>query len=307
MVDDDLEITLARNYLARGASGNAVSALKRLLSREPEHAIGHALLADALLQQHRLHAALHEAELGLSLSPEEPLCHRVLAAVHVAHRSLHKAREHAQAARQLAPDDAYVLMQLASIELLDDRAANALAYATEARSMLPDDADAVACVAQAELASGNVTAAEATVREALELFPEHADALITMGEILLRRGDVQQAREHAIAVLYSAPDHEGAMRLLVNIKTRQSLFLGLWWRLNAWLTLRPGRAIFVLVIAYLAQRALVTWSRIEGYRMTADIVAYAWLGLCIYSWVAPGFYRRALQKELEQVKLRPDF
>lgn len=307
MDDLDLELTLARNYLARGAHGNAVGVLKRLLSREPEHAIAHALLADALLSQHRLYAALHEAELALSLAPEEPLCHRVLAAVQVGHRRLHQAREHAEQAQQLAPDDAYTLMQLAAIELLDDRASRALDYAKRARTMLPDDPDAIACVAQAERASGNLNAAEAAAREALELFPEHADALITMGEILLQRGEVALAREHAIAVLYSAPDHEGALRLLVSIKARQSFYLGVWWRLNTWLTLRPGRAIFVLVLAYLVQRALVTWTRIEGHKMSSEVVAYAWLGLCIYSWVAPGFYRRALQKELEEVKLRPDF
>ena len=128
-----------------------------------------------------------------------------------------------------------------------------------------------------------------------------------MGELLLRRGELAEAREHAIVVLASSPDHEGALRLLVNIKARKSWFLGFWWRLNAWLTLRPGRAIFVLVLAYLVQRALVTWTRIEGHPMTSSIVSYAWLGLCIYSWVAPGVYRRALQKELEQVTLRPDF
>ncbi|MFZ5896179.1 MAG: tetratricopeptide repeat protein [Myxococcota bacterium] len=307
MADDDLEITLASNYLMHGAAANAIEVLKRLLSREPEHAVAHSLLAQALLKQRRLHAALHEAELGLSLEPENALCHRVMAGVYVGHNQIAKAREHARQALELSPQDASTNIQLSAIELLDDQTARALEYANAARSLAPDDPDAISSVAQAELGAGNLAAAEAAAHDALELDPEHADSLVTMGELLLRRGDVSGAREHAVAVLYTAPDHDGALRLLVAIKTRQNWFLGLWWRTNAWLTLRPGRAIFVLVLAYLLQRLLVTWTRIEGHRMTSEIVALGWLGLCIYSWVAPGFYRRALEKELEVVKLRADF
>ncbi|MGC4087721.1 MAG: DUF2760 domain-containing protein [Polyangiaceae bacterium] len=303
----DLEITLALNYLSRGASQNAIDVMKRLLSREPEHAVAHSVLAEALLKQRRLHAALHEAELGLSLSPEEPLCHRVLAAVAVAHNQLGKAREHAEQARSLSPEDPGSCMQLASIELLDGRPAKALEYALLARELAPDDADAISCVAQAQFARGELGLAEQAAREALELMPEHADSLITMGELLLRRGELGAAREHAVSVLYSAPDHQGALQLLVSIKARQRFWLGLWWRANSWLTLRPGRAIFVLVLAYLLQRVLVTWTHVEGHRMASEIVAYSWLGLCIYSWVAPGIYQRALRKELEVVQLRPDF
>ena len=32
-----------------------------------------------------------------------------------------------------------------------------------------------------------------------------------------------------------------------------------------------------------------------------------WMGICVYSWVAPGMYRKMLERELATVRLRPDF
>ena len=108
-------------------------------------------------------------------------------------------------------------------------------------------------------------------------------------------------------MLQSAPDHDGALRLLVDVKIRQNLFLGIWWRINAWLTRTTTRAIAVLTGAYLVQRALGIWAASGGRTMTAEIISVAWLAICVYSWIAPALHARALKKELEEIRLKTDF
>jgi Flp pilus assembly protein TadD len=304
---NELRISRAANYLERGASHQAIELLKQVLGDEPEHALAHALLAQALIKQRRIHAALHEAELALSLSPESPACHRTLAAVHVAHRKLALAREHAEKALELAPSDENALLQLAAIESLAGRPREALARAEQARALAPDDPETLSAVGSALLELGRVDEARRAFEDALAESAEHAESLLGMGRIALLRGDIADARAHAIAVLNVAPDHEGAIRLLVGVKTRSNFAVGLWWRMNAWLSLRPTRGVVVLVVAYLLQRALITWAVLHGHAMTESVIGYAWLALCVYSWVAPVYYRRALQRELNAVTLRSDF
>jgi hypothetical protein len=65
--------------------------------------------------------------------------------------------------------------------------------------------------------------------------------------------------------------------------------------------------VLLLVGAFLLQRTLTIWAGINDYPMTQSIVAFGWLGVCIYSWVAPGVYRRMLAKELDTLKLADDF
>jgi tetratricopeptide (TPR) repeat protein len=307
MPSNDRALALAEGYLSRGAASQALELVKLFLARNPEHARAHALLARALIHQRRWHAAQHEASLALSLAPEDAYCHSVMAAAFVTRRNLGAARDHVEQAIALEPDNASLLVQRAHIELVDGRIARALASAHEALSLDPDDPDVLCCCADTELAAGNLAAAREAAERALRAVPEHTDSLVAMGNVLLLSGDVAGAREHALWALNSAPDNDGALRLLVAVKTRQSWGLGLWWRANAWLARSPGRAILVLVGAFLVQRALTIRAIYENQPMTKEIVSFAWLGLCIYSWVAPALFQRALKRELKEVRLRSDF
>jgi Tfp pilus assembly protein PilF len=300
-------ISRAAQYLERGASHQAIELLKQALGDEPEHALAHAVLGEALIKQRRIHAALYETKLALSLEPESPHCHRALASAYVAHGKLGLAREHAEKALELSASDYGALLQLAGIASLAGQPREALKRAEEARALAPDDPDTLSAVGDALLELGRVDEARRAFEDALAEHAEHASSLLAMGRIALLRGDIADARAHAIAVLNVSPDNESAIRLLIGIKTRTNLFVGLWWRMNAWLTLRPTRAVSVLVFAYLLQRALLIWAELQRYTMTQSIIGYTWLALCMYSWVAPVYYRRALERELSAVKLRPDF
>jgi hypothetical protein len=63
----------------------------------------------------------------------------------------------------------------------------------------------------------------------------------------------------------------------------------------------------ILVGAFIVQRVISTWAGLERHTMTQQWVSLGWLAICIYSWVSPALYARALAKELDKVKLKDDF
>jgi len=147
-----------------------------------------------------------------------------------------------------------------------------------------------------------------TRNKSLTLSPANQDALVLMGAVLLRRGDVENAREHAIWAIRIDPTDRGALHLMGAIKAKTSWFLGLWWRYNTWCSeVGSKNAAVVLLGAFILYRFLtqflVDFDRPQG----AELVSYAWLGICIYSWVGPGIFQRELQKELQSVQLRKGF
>jgi hypothetical protein len=34
---------------------------------------------------------------------------------------------------------------------------------------------------------------------------------------------------------------------------------------------------------------------------------FVWLGFCLYTWIGPAIFQRQLRKELEKIRLQPDF
>jgi hypothetical protein len=44
-----------------------------------------------------------------------------------------------------------------------------------------------------------------------------------------------------------------------------------------------------------------------GHPAASQAASDLWLGLCMYSWIAPGIFRKMLEDELRQVRLRDDF
>jgi tetratricopeptide (TPR) repeat protein len=298
-------LAAAADQLEHGNPQTAIEILRQVLSQAPELSPAHALLALTLLHQKRIHAARSEAQMAVTLDPESALAHRALGLVHIAHRSLGAAKKELDLAIELAPDDATNHRVRAALSVLEGRRKEARASLEHARKLDPEDTDSIVAMGNLELSEGRVDSAEARAREALEILPEHVDGLVLMGKVLLRRGKIAEAREHAIWALRRAAADADALGLLVAVKARESLALGLWWRFNTWLgELGDGRAVLVLLCAFVVQRALVLWANQNHHAMTAQIVGVAWLAICAYTWVGPGLFKRALSKELDRVALR---
>jgi tetratricopeptide (TPR) repeat protein len=260
------------------------------------------------VSRHRLHAAQLEASQALLLDPDSEVAHMAMAAVSIAHRKFREAEAHLEAAHTLSPEDADILAMSASLYQAWDKPDQALDNIARAHAMAPDDPGILAQYGRIEFLRGRREPARGFAERALEIDPEHVDALTLLGHCDLAAGRVEDARRHAVWALQNAPGDEGALTLLAAVKARQSWFLGLWWRFQTWISAGSNRrAIALLVGMYLLYRAVGIALVDNGQQDGASVLSVVWLGFCVYTWFAPSIFQKSVRRELETVRLRPDY
>lgn len=304
----DRTLELAMEKLERGQVDQAIDDLAMLLGEDPDDARAHALLSLCLLRRKRVHAAGLESRRALELEPESPLAHVAAAASHTAARRFVQAERHLLEALAHDPDWSLARRDLANLYRLWGRDADAIAQIEQACAQSPDEPSAWALRAQLAVAAGRNADAQVYARQALEIDPEHVDAIVALGHAELATGLTDRANEHAVWALYLDPGDEAAITLLGAIKARKSLLLGLWWRFQSFVSSGSRtRALALLIGMFLAYRVAVIALEENGHADWAPFVQGLWLAFCVYTWVAPAIFRRALAKELSQVRLKPDF
>jgi Flp pilus assembly protein TadD len=300
---------LAMDQLERGQVLPAIETLAELLGESPDDADAHALLSLCLVRRKRLHAAKLEAETAISLEPDSPLAHLAAGVVASSRREYSRAESHLLMAAQLEPSSDAVQRELARLYLRWQKTSSARECAGRALELVPAAPENLVLCGELALRSGDAERAGELALHALEENPEHVDALVLLGEVELKRGDVRAAREHAVWALQLDPNDAGARSLLSSIKARQSLALGLWWRFQSWVSAGSNtRAIMLMVGLYVVYRSALILLEDEGtdprYLNGMNLV---WLAFCVYTWVAPSLFLRALRKEMDEVRLRADF
>ncbi|KYF87529.1 hypothetical protein BE20_25800 [Sorangium cellulosum] len=128
-----------------------------------------------------------------------------------------------------------------------DRDDPVVEFLTQALALAPEDVETLVALGDAHHTRGRVDDAERWARAALEAASEHADALVLLGHVLLRRGHVRGAREHAVWAFRTEVTDPDAPRLLAAIKARESLLLGLWFRVSSVLAALGPPAMLVLL------------------------------------------------------------
>lgn len=303
----DRFLALARQQMTQGQSRGAIESLRQALSHDPEHVEAHALLSLLLLDLRRLHAAGREAELALGIDPQAPIALFASAQVLLARRKLRAAEERIEALLELAPGWSTAHQALASVYELTGRREQARPVLEKALALDPADPGVLTDLGEWHLDGGDLESAERRAREALEEAPEHAGALVLMGHVLLRCGRVAEAREHAVWALRAGGGRQ-AMALLASVKARQSFALGLWYRWSTWMgTLGDGRAILVLLGAFVLYRIGVQAAADAGQQDVAQWLQIVWLLVVAYTWVGPGWFQRTLRKEIGEVELSEEF
>jgi Flp pilus assembly protein TadD len=301
-------IPAARLLLQQGSPRLAAELLKRTLSEWPDDATAHALLAIALHDLKRLYAAEHEATEALRLEPDLPEAHLAHALILLHQRRVKEACAAAQQAAALNPEDDTPYLILARAELLRGARAIARKYLDMARRMDPENVETLTDLGDLELREGNLDAAEKLARLALDLAPESTSAIVLLGWVHLRRGDSARARELARWALTEDADGTSALALLVAVKARESLLLGAWWRFNALLAWKSDAArSLMLVGGFLAFQTGAQLARDLSSPTLGSTVQYVWLAIVAYSWFGVAIFTRMLTRELETVRLRPDF
>ncbi|HWO27109.1 MAG TPA: tetratricopeptide repeat protein [Kofleriaceae bacterium] len=287
---------------------SAIDLLRRALAIDPDHARAHAQLALALLGAKRLAGAEIEARLALALESGSSLAHYAAAAVLRAQRRLDEAWEHCEIALTADSADADVYVLGAGIRDLRGEVSEARALLVRALELEPAHAGALTRFARLELDAHRPEEAARYAEEALRARPDDLDAHVVAGLVDLVRGDVAGAEGHArFALTQDATDHD-ALGLWASIKARRSWTLGLWWRLNAWVSLRSeGGQVALLIGSFVVVQIAIILATAADLPLLEQVLSWAWLGLCAYTWVAPELWKRMLQRDLGTVVLDPDF
>jgi Flp pilus assembly protein TadD len=286
----------------------AIDLLRRALAIDPDHARAHAMLALALLGARRLAGAEIEHRLALALDGNEPFCHYAAAAVLRAQRKLDEAWEHCEVALQADSTDADVHVLAAGIRELRGEASEARALLVQALALEPAHAGALTRLARLELDAHRYEEAARYIGEALRARPDDQDAHVVAGLIALVRGDEAGAEDHARFALNQDATDRDALQLWAAIKARRSWTLGLWWRVNAWISLRSeGGQLAVLIGSFVAVQVAIILAAAADLELVEKVLSWGWLGFCAYTWIAPGLFKRMLERDLGSVVLDPDF
>jgi Flp pilus assembly protein TadD len=291
-----------------GNHRGATELAQRALTLDPDHAQAHAALAAILLDARRLVGAGLEVRTALALDAHDPYIHRVAAAVLTAERKLDDAWAHCLIALDgPAPaPEAFVLG--ARVRALQGERAHARELLHEALAIDAAHVGALTQLARLELSGGERDAAARLIALALEADPMDPAAHLAAGTIDLARGDAASAELHARFVLGLDATDRDALALWAAIQARRSWLLGAWWRWNMWLSQRDDRRQIALLIgAFLVVRIAVIVTDELGLEAVSRALRLGWLGLCVYTWFAPGMFRRMVARSLETVRLDPGF
>lgn len=301
-------ILLANQRRLNGDTHGAIEVLKELLGTEPNHAIGHSLLAICLLDQKRITAAKYEAAIALELEPESDFSHYTQAMILLSDRQFRKAEEHIQQALTINPSDAEYHLALASVYQMTHQAELQKEALEKAISIAPDHPATHTALGEFYLDQGDLSQAYTNARQALELHPGYRDALVLMGHVKLAHNEIDEARDHAIWALQHSPTSSKPLFLLCAIKARTHFFTGLWWRFNTFLNrFGESKAILILLGMFMFYKTSTVVLDDFGYTGLANGVSIFWLVFVIYTWVSPALFQRSLKKELEEFQLRKDF
>lgn len=298
-------LELAARRASLGDVDGAIELLRRALSGDPDHAGAHAQLALCLVRKKRLVAAEHEAGAALAAEPDHPFAQYAMASVRLAQRRLGDARRHLDEMRAADPTSVAALRLLATVHATEGDRRAARAALAQARELDPDDAEVVVQLGDHALQEGRVDEADGHARAALAIDPESVDAHVLAGFVALRRGDAATAREHAISALHAGAHDPDALRLMVAVKARESLVLGLWWRFATFMGEQgDARSIAMMLAMYLGYRVVEIAARQADRPGLASVATILWLAFCAYTWIGPGLFARAVRKELDEVRLK---
>ncbi len=181
------------NWMAHNGLGIALSQQGQLdearrhfleaIRLNPGQAALHKNLANVLVKQDELTAAIDEYHIALQLKPHDPDVIRALATAHynlagqLAKQGQSAAAiRHLQAALRLQPDDPQANYNLANLLLAEGHATEAIPHYEAARRVRPHHAETHTNLGNAFLAVGRKTEAIAQYREALRLDPQQVAA-----------------------------------------------------------------------------------------------------------------------------------
>ncbi len=241
----DAQIQLGAIYIDLGKTSQARELLRGAARRAPASSVVRRLQALVHLQTGHLFNAKQEAEEAVRLGPDDGVNHTILGRVLERRQSWALAEASLRRGTELAPHSAYTLVHLGYFLIRRRKFAAAAVVADDAGRAAPSD----------------------------------FGVLLLRGNTALQQGRAGEAKDFALWALSQRPSNREAIKLLVSVKTRQSWWLGLWWRMNSSFWLR-----LLLVIA--------------------SIPLNLWFVTPIYLFAGRVIFERMIDSELKTVKLK---
>ena len=307
-MNNDYKYEQVWRHIAHGQTTSAIELLKELLAKDPNNAMYHGVLAYCLLEQMRLHAAEYELKIALQLEPNQPFFHTIYARIYFLHNKFKQALAACDQALQLDPENADVFELKSDILLANKNFKDAFVYIQKMSELEPDSVKTAFSFANYYFQTGDNTKAMEFTLAALAMDAQHQSANVLMGRLQLLQGNIAEAEYHARLTIMLNPGSREALSLFADVKTRQNIFLGLWWKFNARISkLNPLNQVGVLIFGYVFFNLLSNIVLDLGHPTTSNIIDYAWLAIVIYSWVAIPLYQRMLNKEIQQFSFRSDY
>lgn len=224
---------LGQQQLQAGNAEAAVELLRKAISLEPNVGRYHGLMALALIDLKRYHAAEHEAKLALQLEPDL----FALLALGLSQLAVGRYESAVQLLLQCLreePDNPTILASLASAYLGLRRYRDSEMAAQRALSIEPQNPLATQALAYSLWYQGRYAEAESLALQGLAQNPEDDIMHTIKGLAELRRKNSGAAIAHSLNALAVNPDNTDAKRLLLLAYAQQRLWMRPVVRLALW-------------------------------------------------------------------------
>ncbi|MBL4772211.1 MAG: tetratricopeptide repeat protein [Alcanivoracaceae bacterium] len=307
-MNQDYNYDRALAYLQRGQIDQAIETIKGLLANDPNDAHYHGLLARCLLSKKRIYAAEYEIQLALKNNAEIPFLYNTLAHINVLTNKLNQALQNCDESLRLDPEYVDSILLKSDVYLLLNQNNKALQCIDDAAQINPDELAVSLAYGEYYLGTGDLNKANTYAEEVMARDPQNLSCNLLMGQLKLQSGDVKEALRLAKFAILQNPDSSEALALFCDIKVRQNLFLGSWWRFNSKLaTMSNTKASMVLISLFLIFNLMSQLLFDFDYKTLSNVFSYGWLILVLYTWVGIPMYQRKLNKELSQFRFNQNF
>lgn len=299
---------IALHLMDQGRYPMAIDLLKDLLARDPNDAAYHGALASCLLQQMRIHAAEYELKIALQLEPNNASLHCIAARIYYFQNKLKTALAACDEALQLDPTSADAFELKSDILIANKNFKEGFVYLQKMAELAPDSIHTAYSFAHYYFQTGDNAKAMEFTLAALAIDAQHEGANILMGRLQLIAGDIAEAEYHARLAIMLNPSSKHALQLFSDVKARQNIFIGFWWRFNAKISqLSTLNQVAILIFGYVLFNFLSILLYDLGHPNSSAVVNVAWLAIVAYSWFAMPVYQRMLSKEIEQFSFKADY
>jgi Tfp pilus assembly protein PilF len=278
----DALVRQALRYRNAGVEARAIDLLKQALALDPEHLNAQLQLASLYLDQGKAKPAMDVLADAERQAPASPIVRRLMALARLQRRNPWRALADAEEAVRLDPEDGVNHTILGRVFAAQERWKQAEAELRRGVELAPDMAYTLVHHGYFLLGRRRVKDAQVVADEAGRAAPDDVAVVLLRGDVALRSGRVDEARDFALWALSQRASSPQALRILISVKTRQSWWLGLWWRMNASVWLRLALIAILLPVGL-------------------------WFLPAIYLVVGQAVFQHMLNRELKTVKLKPGF